>query len=105
MHNKMVADGNAKATEVLAESDAHNGSKPNGLMSGEDAIKHDVPVLIAGGGPSGLLLAYMLSRLGGLSLFIYSRRRKQGLLMNSTKSNPSWLRSTLSAWRLRKPTR
>jgi ribulose 1,5-bisphosphate synthetase/thiazole synthase len=28
----------------------------------------DVPVLIVGGGPTGLLSAYMLSKLGGVSL-------------------------------------
>lgn len=47
----MVADGNTLTDEPIS-----NGS----------AQHIDVPVLIVGGGPSGLLLAYLLSKLNGM---------------------------------------
>ena len=34
-------------------------------MDSEPQIESDVPVLVVGGGPAGLLMAYLLSRLGG----------------------------------------
>lgn len=52
-------------------ADAVNGTYPNGVngndvSSGiEDDIAIDVPVLVVGGGPTGLLLAHLLSELGG----------------------------------------
>lgn len=50
------------ATLALDTINAHQ--LPNDRLSGEEL---DVPVLIVGGGPTGLLAAYMLAKLGGLS--------------------------------------
>lgn len=56
----MGADADAKISSASAVSNTTGGSKP------EFAVQNrDVPVLIVGGGPSGLLMAYMLSKLGG----------------------------------------
>ena len=38
----------------------------------EEAVTIDTPVLIVGGGPTGLLEAYMLAKLGGLTILINS---------------------------------
>jgi heterodisulfide reductase subunit A-like polyferredoxin len=35
-----------------------------------ESVSIDVPVLVVGGGPTGLLEAHMLSKLGGLELII-----------------------------------
>lgn len=44
----------------------HSDHEPDMLaMSGEKEL--DVPILIVGGGPTGLLLAHMLTQLGGTS--------------------------------------
>ncbi|KAJ9647977.1 hypothetical protein H2199_001754 [Coniosporium tulheliwenetii] len=57
-------------------ADAVNGTYPNGVngndvSSGiEDDIAIDVPVLVVGGGPTGLLLAHLLSELGVRSLLV-----------------------------------
>ncbi|EON61505.1 hypothetical protein W97_00720 [Coniosporium apollinis CBS 100218] len=57
-------------------TDAVNGTYPNGVNgkdvpSGiEDNIAIDVPVLVVGGGPTGLLLAHLLSKLGVRSLLV-----------------------------------
>lgn len=48
----MVADGN---------------SMTNGPIPDDAKEVREVPVLIVGGGPSGLLLAYLLSKLGGMA--------------------------------------
>ena len=40
-----------------------NGNAPSGAAHIEYTV--EVPVLIIGGGPTGLLSAYMLSKLGG----------------------------------------
>ncbi|ETS87827.1 hypothetical protein PFICI_01655 [Pestalotiopsis fici W106-1] len=61
----MGADADAKVSSASAVSNTSKNSKP------ELAVKsRDVPVLIVGGGPSGLLMAYMLSKLGVKSLLI-----------------------------------
>lgn len=49
-----------------------NGTKSRSVIHGKGhkpprAAYDDVPVLIVGGGPTGLLLAYLLSKLSGLS--------------------------------------
>lgn len=35
----------------------------------DEPVTIDIPVLIVGGGPTGLLEAYMLAKLGGLTTF------------------------------------
>jgi ribulose 1,5-bisphosphate synthetase/thiazole synthase len=45
---------------------ANSTSKTGDLHYEEAGNVLEVPVLIVGGGPSGLLLAYLLSKLGGL---------------------------------------
>lgn len=42
-----------------------NGVNEEHISSGNTEIAIDVPVLIVGGGPTGLLLAHLLSKLGG----------------------------------------
>jgi cation diffusion facilitator CzcD-associated flavoprotein CzcO len=39
-------------------------------MSISDEYDEEVPILIIGGGPSGLLLAYMLDQLGSQYFFV-----------------------------------
>lgn len=65
--NGVVANG---------ESGAHtlNGTNGANMVNGKSHQKSraefaDVPVLIVGGGPTGLLLAYLLSKLNGLSSY------------------------------------
>jgi hypothetical protein len=41
----------------------------------ENATPLDIPVLIVGGGPTGLLLAYLLNRLGGTHNFCLVMKR------------------------------
>jgi ribulose 1,5-bisphosphate synthetase/thiazole synthase len=43
----------------------HSEHSPDGSAS-DGTMTIDVPVLIVGGGPTGLLEAHMLSKLGGL---------------------------------------
>ena len=52
-----------RVTPALYTINAHRLAED--YVSGEEV---DVPVLIVGGGPTGLLAAYMLAQLGGLSL-------------------------------------
>jgi hypothetical protein len=51
---------------------AHASNGTNGINGKNHQSPHmafdDVPVLIVGGGPTGLLLAYLLSKLNGLSI-------------------------------------
>jgi hypothetical protein len=51
---------------------AHASNETNGINGKNHQSPHtafdDVPVLIVGGGPTGLLLAYLLSKLNGLSI-------------------------------------
>lgn len=42
-----------------------NGVNEEHISSGDTDVAIDVPVLIVGGGPTGLLLAHLLSKLGG----------------------------------------
>jgi NADPH-dependent 2,4-dienoyl-CoA reductase/sulfur reductase-like enzyme len=44
----------------------HFDHEPNTTSNTKDV---DVPILIVGGGPTGLLLAHMLSKLGGETKF------------------------------------
>jgi ribulose 1,5-bisphosphate synthetase/thiazole synthase len=41
-------------------------SRANDEYNRRLSVSDDIPVLIVGGGPSGLLLAYMLSKLGSM---------------------------------------
>ncbi|KAK6073120.1 FAD binding domain-containing protein [Seiridium cupressi] len=66
----MVVDGNVKAMGAVAQAGADGDAKPNAAIDGNSTGGQDVPVLIVGGGPSGLLLAYLLSKLGVQSLLV-----------------------------------
>jgi ribulose 1,5-bisphosphate synthetase/thiazole synthase len=61
----MVVDGNAKTMNVIAEAGVDGKSRTDGAVADIGVEAQDVPVLVVGGGPSGLLLAYLLSKLGG----------------------------------------
>ncbi|KAK9792807.1 putative FAD-binding domain-containing protein [Seiridium cardinale] len=66
----MVADGNVKAMGAVAQAGVDGDAKPNAAIDDNSTGGQDVPVLIVGGGPSGLLLAYLLSKLGVQSLLV-----------------------------------
>ncbi|KAF4333206.1 3-propionate hydroxylase [Fusarium beomiforme] len=57
---------------VVSQTNAHatNGHSTNGHSTNGHTEAVEVPVLIVGGGPSGLLQAYLLSKLGVKSLVI-----------------------------------
>lgn len=57
-----MATTEIRSATLALDTNAHQ--LPNDRLSGEEL---DVPVLIVGGGPTGLLTAYMLAKLGGLS--------------------------------------
>ncbi|KZL75362.1 FAD binding domain-containing protein [Colletotrichum tofieldiae] len=69
-----------EVAQPLCCNDAHKANLSSCELRPENGLKgrvsHDVPVLIAGGGPTGLFTAYMLSRHGVKSLLIekYSER-------------------------------
>lgn len=71
--NGIVANG-VNGTHTPNGTHTLNGSNGANTVNGKIHQKSrveldDVPVLIVGGGPTGLLLAYLLSKLNGLSIY------------------------------------
>lgn len=77
--NGIVANG-VNETHTLNGSDgarvAHGENEANLMNEKHHQISRaeldDVPVLIVGGGPTGLLMAYLLSKLNGMSKHLIS---------------------------------
>lgn len=55
----------------------------SGPLDDYSLVTEEVPVLIAGGGPSGLLQAYMLSRLGGKQPILSPCRHGRHIISNT----------------------
>jgi hypothetical protein len=78
-HQAKMPNGITDHTPSLSSNAVPNGSI-NGLTSnpcdggtgGTSPRGVDVPVLIVGGGPTGLLMSYMLSQLGGSCAIVHS---------------------------------
>jgi NADPH-dependent 2,4-dienoyl-CoA reductase/sulfur reductase-like enzyme len=70
----------ATKSKVASEHTSKAHEAENGFITHETKIKLDspdahtvldVPILIVGGGPTGLLLAYLLAKLGGTSATLF----------------------------------
>jgi hypothetical protein len=69
-HQAKMPNGTTDHTPSLSSNAVPNGSI-NGT-GGTSPRGVDVPVLIVGGGPTGLLMSYMLSQLGGSCAIVHS---------------------------------
>lgn len=64
----VIAETNTNGTRLNGQSNGTHSSSHSGTNTGNEI---QTPVLIVGGGPSGLLAAYLLSTLGSMCSSIY----------------------------------
>lgn len=61
-----TGDGERLVNGASEELNSHNSRSPSG--------SDDVPVLVVGGGPAGLLMSYMLSKFGSKDTISLSKK-------------------------------